>query len=223
MEIHNSIPVSITSHDILDHLYPPKYKMSSGKLKTNNKYAEWAVQHIQTYAKPRGVISYLERKDLKEWPYLADHEQAAAGIATLGHDLDREIDEINKIDPVRAVFLDAAAAVAVESACDYLDDIAGKLISERNLVRTPRISPGYGEFPLSDQQYLFRLVPGKVVDVTLTSGYMMTPLKSVSFVILAGENPENLRQAFSCDMCALINCPFRNSGQPCPNLEVFKP
>ncbi|MBN1879644.1 hypothetical protein JW823_06005 [bacterium] len=220
MEIFNNISVSVTSDLILDHLYPPDYQGPPRKRDTVRVYAEWAAETIQSHAEPKGILSYLEQPELQDWPYMAEHTQAVAGIVTLGHGLDRDIDRLNRIDPVKAVFLDAAAAVAVESACDCLDDAAGSLISERHLARTPRISPGFGEFPLSDQQYLFRLVPGHLIGVTLTPGSMMTPLKSVSFVILAGENPENLRQAFTCDMCVMINCPLRYSGQRCSKKEV---
>lgn len=220
MEIFNAIPVSVTSDHILDHLYPPAHRMSPEKLEMIRRHAEWAAETIQIHAEPKGILSCLEPTDLEEWPYLAGHQMAVAGIVTLGHGLDRESDRLNRIDPVKTVFLDAAAAVAVESACDFLDDAAGQLISDHHLARTPRISPGYGEFPLSDQQHLFQLVPGHLIDVSLTPEYMMIPLKSVSFVILAGENPDTLRQTFTCDMCVLINCPDRYSGQRCSKKEV---
>jgi cobalamin-dependent methionine synthase I len=46
-----------------------------------------------------------------------------------------------------------------------------------------RYSPGYGDWDISEQAKLFRLVPGDAIGVHLSETHQMTPEKSVSAMI----------------------------------------
>lgn len=93
-----------------------------------------------------------------------------------------------------ALLLDALASAAVENVCDNLcRDLAVHFSPDR---LTSRFSPGYGDFPLSQQRELCAVLDlSRRLGVSLTPGGLMIPQKSVTALIgvRGGETaPENL-------------------------------
>ncbi len=121
--------------------------------------------------------------------------------ATVGAGADRIIAKYSKLSPASAVIAQAAGAAAIESWCDLFCSRLGDKLRKEHLFLRPRFSPGYGDFALSHQQDLFRILEcPKQIGVTLTDSFMMTPSKSVSAVI--GLSRENTR----CDKSGCENC-----------------
>lgn len=94
--------------------------------------------------------------------------------ATIGPGIDRLIRKYAKLDPVRALFMQAAGAERVESLCNvFCTTFPEKL--------RPRFSPGFGDLPLSLQPEVLRLTNAtKNLSITLDEGYLMSPTKSVT-------------------------------------------
>lgn len=79
-----------------------------------------------------------------------------------------------------AVVLDAAAAVAVDYALDFMVGAWARenaRLGLRPLKR--RYSPGYGDLPLSCQADIFRLVRAEELGISVTESFMLQPDKSV--------------------------------------------
>ena len=72
-----------------------------------------------------------------------------------------------------------------------------------------RASPGYGDWDVKEQKYLFELVPAERIGVTLTESSMMVPRKSVSFAVHIAQDPVRLRSEGSCRNCYMETCPYR--------------
>ncbi|UQT39368.1 hypothetical protein M5E89_13960 [Acidaminococcus intestini] len=79
-----------------------------------------------------------------------------------------------------------------------------------------RFSPGYGDWPLTDQEKIFRLLElPKKIGLTLTAGGLMAPIKSVTAVIGINHGLQNETRKepdarhSSCNACMALNCPFR--------------
>lgn len=73
----------------------------------------------------------------------------------------------------------------------------------------PRYSPGYGDFSLSDQRFLFdALEIPKKLGVSLTESFLMVPFKSITAVIGLSRDP-SLCHINKCMTCTAKNCPFR--------------
>lgn len=211
----SSLPIAASPEQILGHLYPPAAIPVDRNARANDLAVEAAVR-ARELIRAAGMFRMIPAEELAPWPPTAQGEFLFAGLATLGADLDRVCQTLRaEGQDTRALFLDAAGAVSIEAACDYLETSIGRDCSRRSMKRTPRASPGYGAFPLKDQRRLFELLPADELGVGLTAECMMTPLKSVSFVVLAGENPQLVRADLTCDACALLNCPNRSNSQPC--------
>jgi hypothetical protein len=72
---------------------------------------------------------------------------------------------------------------------------------------TNRYSPGYCNWPVSDQQQLFFLLGNNNCGVKLTESSLMLPIKSVSGVIGAGKQVKN--RGYACTMCEVDHCIYR--------------
>ena len=82
-----------------------------------------------------------------------------------------------------ALIVQAIGAAAVEKLMDSIeDDIRAELYSGEMLAT--RYSPGYADFPLSEQRTLLGMLDAsRKVGVSLTDDFLMVPSKSVSAVI----------------------------------------
>lgn len=107
-------------------------------------------------------------------------DKIALFAATIGAGADRLIMKYQKISPSRALILDALASAAAESWCDEVNKIITSQFSESR----PRFSCGYGDLPLSLQSDIFAaLQVTKLLGVTLSDDYFMTPVKTVTAII----------------------------------------
>lgn len=94
--------------------------------------------------------------------------------ATVGPGIDRLIKKHSKLDPVRALFMQAIGAERVETLCNlFCDTYPDKL--------RPRFSPGFGDLTLSIQPEVLKILnAGKNLSITLDDGFLMSPSKSVT-------------------------------------------
>lgn len=107
-------------------------------------------------------------------------DKIALFAATIGAGADRLILKYGKVSPVRALVLDALASAAAESWCNEVNGVISSQFSSSR----PRFSCGYGDLPLSLQADIFRaLQVTKMLGVTLSDDFFMTPVKSVTAII----------------------------------------
>ena len=110
--------------------------------------------------------------------------QAFLFCATIGAGVDRIIAKYSRTKPSAAVMAQAAGAAAIESFCDFICHRITEKQWNKHISLRPRFSAGYGDFSLSYQKEMFRVLDcTKHIGVSLTDSLMMTPSKSVSAVI----------------------------------------
>jgi len=84
----------------------------------------------------------------------------------------------------RALILDAFASEAAEEVARQSDRILAHKAREFDLWPSKRFSPGYKSWPLTEQKFIFSLLPGEEIGVNLNpQSWMMIPRKSISFRI----------------------------------------
>ncbi len=110
---------------------------------------------------------------------LKDCNRVIIFCATVGIEIDRLVARYGTISPAKAVMLQAIGAERIESLCNtFNEDI------KREYNTVPRISPGYGDFPLEFQREIFKLLsPSKRMGLTLNESLLMSPTKSVTAVV----------------------------------------
>ena len=103
-------------------------------------------------------------------------KEAVVFAATVGPGIDRLIRKYSKLDPVKALFMQAIGAERVESLCNmFVGSYPKKL--------RPRFSPGFGDLPLDVQPQILAVTnAAKNLSITLDRGCLMSPSKSVTAI-----------------------------------------
>ncbi len=141
----------------------------------------------------------------------ADH--LALFAVTLGSKIGLEIDELFKSDDFAlATMLDTVASQAADKAVEimevrFLKDL-GNLKNLKHDIHVLSYSPGYCGWHVSGQKKLFEyLKPGKI-GISLNESFLMSPLKSVTGVLIAGSREIHLFEANYpfCKFCKDPTC-----------------
>ncbi len=110
--------------------------------------------------------------------------------ATLGAEVDRQIALAQKRDMLDGIALDACASVRIDLYCDEVMNLEMSQILKPNEFLTSRFSPGYGDFNLSFVEDILTILnAAKRIGLSITSTYMMTPVKSVTALSGIAQRP----------------------------------
>lgn len=102
--------------------------------------------------------------------------------------------------------LDAIGSSAAEKTADLVQGIIGEIAHLQGLSISRRFSPGYCDWPITEQEILFRAIDGNSTGVSLSEGCLMTPQKSVSGIIGMGRDSCSLSSYNPCRTCEKRNC-----------------
>ena len=119
---------------------------------------------------------------------LKDCDGAVIMAATIGHGFDRLIGKYNRVNPAKALFMQAIGAERIETMLDeFCKELPAKIeaITGREDVHIrPRYSPGFGDLTLSVQPQVLDVVnANKRLGISLNEGFLMSPSKSVTAII----------------------------------------
>lgn len=149
----------------------------------------------------------LQGQDIKK--HLADCDECYIICATVGIGADNFIRTMSAMGSVYALVADGAATAAVEALCDSVENTLRRQLKAENKYLTWRYSPGYGDFPFTQQPEILSLLKAdKMIGVSCNDSCMMIPAKSVTAVMgIAKTKPA--QKTRSCDRCPnRENCDF---------------
>jgi hypothetical protein len=128
--------------------------------------------------------------------------------ATCGDKIETWSKELMKKNfPLEALIVDLIGSEFVEAIVEYLHQFLEIKAKESGNKVSNRFSPGYCNWPVSDQKNLFTLLQGNNCGIILTESSLMTPIKSVSGFI--GIGPTLKKADYSCQVCSDLNCIMR--------------
>ena len=156
---------------------------------------------------------------------LATCSEAVLFAATVGIGLDRLISKYSRVSPSKGVCFQAIGAERIESLCNMFNEEIDAEAKESGMITRPRFSPGYGDFDLSYQKEMFRVLDcNRKIGLTLNESMLMSPSKSVTAIIgIAAAEESELREGadadagcsrkpdaeHSCSTCEKTDCEFR--------------
>lgn len=149
----------------------------------------------------------LQGNDIKK--HLENCEECYIMCATVGIGADNFIRTMMAMDTVRGMLADGAATAAVESYCDEIEKSLRNELKKEKKFLTWRYSPGYGDFPFTQQPEILSLLDAaKYTGVTCAESCIMIPSKSVTAVMgIAAAKPAAGNR--KCDRCPnRDNCDF---------------
>lgn len=140
---------------------------------------------------------------------LKDCDEILLFGATLGSQVDVLLMKYGKLSVSKAVVMQAAAVVMLETYCDERNEELKETYLSKGRYLRPRFSPGYGDFSLACQQPIAAALElNKRIGITLTESLLMAPSKSVTAVMGVSRIPGDCRIQ-GCETCARQDCLYR--------------
>jgi len=188
---------------------------------------EDAIMVFKEKAKPVAIIKKVtvsefdnifegEKKNEDQTPleniYPNSHNLALFALTVSSEIVDTIDDLFNKQDFALAAMLDSVASMAADKSVEVLESYLYNNLSERNLTKNGSIvlgySPGYCGWDLSGQKKLFGYLNPGEIGITLNDSYLMSPLKSVSGVLVHGDKEIHVfESSFTfCSYCKNQTC-----------------
>ena len=187
---------------------------------------ENAKQEALALADPKGIwqiLSYDPEQGILQGPspltlegrairrHLSSSYTVAVLAVTVGDDIEKaSAAHFKEGNYVQGLLLDAAATAATEQLADQVDGLIQKEAAKNGQKTTWRFSPGYGDWPVTQQNDFCRLIETEKIGLTVTDHSMLFPRKSVTAIIglsACTQKPAPVK----CRACGLVTCPFRNS------------
>ena len=142
---------------------------------------------------------------------LKDCDEVVCYIATLGDGIEGEIQRLmDKNRLSEAYILDAIASVAADNmVATFHERMKGEYNNHGKQV-TLCFSPGYCDWPVTEQKEFFKLVDSDSIGVELNDACLMTPRKSISGVFgIYGDNENDVDPYIPCSDCRKKDCSER--------------
>ncbi len=135
------------------------------------------------------------------------------GVVTIGSSLENKVSEFfTQGEYPRAIALDAVGTVAVESLSRYIRNLVCQEAKEQYFKITRYFSPGYGDWDISQQKDIFKIIPTNKIGVSLTESCMILPRKSLSWIIGIGKGVIiSSEERDACKICKAKNCRYRKT------------
>jgi len=137
-------------------------------------------------------------------------EAVGAGVCTVGEAIETRVRELfDAREFPLAVMLDSVGSAAAESLAEYANDLLCQAALPEGLKVTNRVSPGYAGWDTAEQARLFRLCPGEPIGVALNEACVMTPAKSISWLVGVGPEARVDHYFAQCRRCWMRDCAYR--------------
>lgn len=139
---------------------------------------------------------------------MSQTSEAMLLVATLGDGISQWISKLGADSALDAMGVDAVASELLEAAADRFEAMAGESLRPGLPWRTLRFCPGYCDWNISELPRLLGCFDPGRIGVSLTSGGMMSPQKTIAGMTglsdsseAAGKNP--------CKYCGKKDCDHR--------------
>ena len=144
-------------------------------------------------------------------PYLLDADRYVLFIATAGQEFEQFQHEVKSSGDILQEFLldslgSAIAEAVVREVCSKVENYVLPL----GYGVSHPYSPGYCGWHVTQQKFLFSLLPEQPCGVRLSESSLMSPIKSVSGVIAVGERI--VKRKYGCELCGKADC-YKNRNK----------
>ncbi|MDY6084529.1 MAG: vitamin B12 dependent-methionine synthase activation domain-containing protein [Dialister sp.] len=190
-----------------------------------DKAVEQAIEEALALAKPKGiwrVLPYTPSEGriegipplVLEGTSIRRHLETSWSVAmltvTAGDDIEQaSANHFKAGEYALGLLLDACATTVTEHLADQVDRLIQKAAAKDGQKTVWRFSPGYGNWPVTQQHDFCRLIEADKIGVHVTDHAMLFPRKSVSAIIGISQCAQSPAPA-KCRVCSLVTCPFRH-------------
>lgn len=141
---------------------------------------------------------------------LSPCQVATVFVASIGPALEKRVaDLLDDGEILRGYVLDTIGSAAADAAAAQAREWVRRLASAEGAEITSRCSPGYCDWDITEQKFLFQVMDSTQIGVDLSEGCLMTPRKSVSGLIGLGWGDGERIRLTPCHVCSKKQCPSR--------------
>jgi hypothetical protein len=142
--------------------------------------------------------------------HFAGAQRVIAVVCTIGPELEQAVSRLLIQDPLAALALDGLGNAAVENLAQLVCGQIGEQIQAEQLQASTPLSPGSPDWPVEvGQPQIFAMLDSIQAGISLSTSGMMSPKKSMSFVVGLGSE---MSQAGMCEVCSLKEtCRYQNA------------
>ncbi len=142
--------------------------------------------------------------------HLAGAQRVVMALTTVGAELENLASSSMEKDPLLGLALDGLGNAAVECLGEQVCAHIGKGAEADGLTASSPLSPGEPQWPVEiGQPQIFSFLDPARVGISLTSGGMMLPKKSISFVVGLGLD---MSRDNYCELCSFNErCRYRHA------------
>lgn len=135
-------------------------------------------------------------------------------VATIGEKLEQQVEKLfTEGNYTKSIVLDAIGSAAVENLADQLELKLVQQAEKYGYLITPRFSPGYGDWSLSNQREIIKATDAEQYGIKINSSQMLLPRKSITAIIgwSNGSSIENRCSGYfsKCKECTKKDCKYR--------------
>ena len=174
-------------------------------------------QNTEINSVEKGTVHLEEGPEFKSSKLsktLKNCKEIVCYIATLGGDVEGEIKRLmDEKHLAEAYILDAMASVAADNIVEMFHQHMKDIYKNQSKQVTLCFSPGYCDWPITDQKKLFSMIDSNELDIELTDSCFMQPRKSISGIFGITPPDSNPReQSYNpCLECNRHNCSARRT------------
>lgn len=180
---------------------------SSRLIKPRIHFKKHKIQYIS-----RGGIQLASDTSLKS-PKLSrtmqGSQEVVCFVGTIGRGIEKEIKRLEKQKRLsEAYVLDALGSVLVENLVDQFQSHLDEHYKSQEKALGLRFSPGYCDWPVTEQKKLFELLEPHKAGIELTESCLMQPRKSISGIIplFPTDNGQAQSDYNPCLECKKLDC-----------------
>jgi hypothetical protein len=135
---------------------------------------------------------------------LKQAEEIAVVLCTIGPHLEEQAEKYFKNgESLRGFLLDGLGSAAIDSLGYEACRLIKSEVASRGYTTSNPLSPGMHGWEIQELANLLQLAPAEEIKISLTSGGMMYPRKSIAMIIGIGLNMPQRKQGEFCEQCNL--------------------
>ncbi len=205
--VFESIPVQVGMQALLRQLGYPHESRVSPKMRAKVKQE---MAETLRLIEPKGAYLQLEGAQLKQSELFAGAERIVLALTTIGAAVEQKAREsVEMGQSLTGLIVDAVGTITAEHTADFVERQIRQELGRCGWKVSRRYAPGYCGWELEAQQNIFDNFPD-TLGIKLTSGCLMIPEKSLSFVCLLSSNGNfETVSVGNCKTCEQENCPYR--------------
>jgi cobalamin-dependent methionine synthase I len=141
-------------------------------------------ERAASLVRPTAVSVIIEATETDGHSTFLNAQKVALCVCTIGPRLEEECAaQFARNEDLRGLALDALGSEAVAQVTRNMDRLLAEEALRLGLWPSKKYAPGYRDWDVSHQAFLFSRVPAEQIGVRLTESFMMVPRKSYSFRI----------------------------------------